>query len=229
MLSKVTKVTITNVRIGQQQKRETTDTIAYEKCTWNISSWIYSFNLCSIPRLVCRRHLSSFVRHLGRSIPSTYWLSSFQRRYHRYEAIKWQSKRSPQKYLYRLKSISDRIITSMAVLIVCIFTAMGSQMPNLCISTNCPLSPSIPQANWSACWWCLARSVVNCLTTLPPQFWINVRGIISNARLTALYGYFSTPLKKSSFVWPSPVLIASSALEEEKQWGFRLFCVQLPR
>ena len=107
--------------------------------------------------------------------------------------------------------------TSIAVLMVCIFTAIGSQMPNLCISTSCPDSPSIPHVNWSACWWCLARRVVNCFTTLPPQFCINVRGMISRARLTALYGYFSTPLKNSSLfapsVAPSLLLMASSALK----------------
>lgn len=101
----------------------------------------------------------------------------------------------------------------MAVLIVCIFTASGSQIPNLCISTNWPVSPSIPHVKWSGCWWCFARKVVNCFTTFPPQFWINVRGIISKARLTALYGYFSTLLKNSSLLWPSLLLLASNALQ----------------
>ena len=86
---------------------------------------------------------------------------------------------------------NSKMAVSTAVLYVCNFTLRGSHRPSTARSTISPLSPSMPQVHGeleSPCTACFALSAVKVRTVLAPQFCTSVRGIISRAWASALYG-----------------------------------------
>mmetsp|Transcript_5819 Transcript_5819/g.8562 ORF Transcript_5819/g.8562 Transcript_5819/m.8562 type:complete len:288 (+) Transcript_5819:801-1664(+) len=91
---------------------------------------------------------------------------------------------------------------SIAVLIVCVLTLIGSHIPRSSIFASSPVIPLIPQLHLfftnesslaAAAAACFARSCVTIRITETPQFCASVRGMTSMASPTAKKGPFCNP------------------------------------
>ena len=76
------------------------------------------------------------------------------------------------------------LVLTIAVLMLCNFTASGSHTPYFFISAIPPVSPLMPQLLPPSA--CLARRSVKTRTGLLPAFWTSVRGMTSSASAIAL-------------------------------------------
>mmetsp|Transcript_23918 Transcript_23918/g.73796 ORF Transcript_23918/g.73796 Transcript_23918/m.73796 type:complete len:226 (+) Transcript_23918:96-773(+) len=111
---------------------------------------------------------------------------------------------------------------SMAVLIVWIFTAYGSQIcgpSSDAMSQTLPVSPSMPHVGPSVC--CLARSSVKTRITFAPQLLASVRGMTSIASATARSGYCAIPAAASALARNARETAISAAPPPGSSFGSR--------